>query len=134
MLNAQSVTFSLNTACPLDISAVSVMKKKYTQGQYQGQLKINNMTTADNVNYTIVLDNDSRLDLNEYVQVSIPSLNGAVKSMEAVYSEPALAYTADEVIIMEVGKKVNTSRSFYFHGSDGYASYAINALPAGLTL
>ncbi len=133
VLNAQSVTFSLNTACPLDISAVSVMKKKYTQGQYQGQLKINNMTTADNVNYTIVLDNDSRLELNEYVQVSIPSLNGAVKSMESVYSEPALAYTDDEVITMEVGKKVKKTLSFEAEGSDGYASYTINALPAGLT-
>lgn len=132
VLNAQSVTFSLNRACPLDASAVSVMKKRYTQGQYQGQLKINNMSTADNVNYTIVLDNDSRLELNEYVQVSIPSLNGAVKSMEAVYSEPALAYTEDDVISMEVGKKVNRSLSFYY-GSEGYSSYAINVLPAGLT-
>lgn len=131
VINAQSVTFSLNTAYPLDASAVSVMTKKYTQGQYQGQLKINNMTTADSVNYTIVLDNDSRLDLNEYVQVSIPSLNGAVKSMEAVYSEPALAYTGDEIISMWVGRK--QERSLSFSDGAGYSSYAINALPAGLT-
>lgn len=131
VLNAQSVTFSLNKAFALDPTAVTIMQKTYANGTYRAPLTIDNMSTTDNVNYTVVLNNDSLISENRYVQVSIPSLTGNVKAMEVMYTEPATAYTKDTVSSWDVNKY--KSEDFYFNEGDGYSSYSITNLPAGLT-
>lgn len=133
VLNAQSVTFSLNKACPIDASQVSVMNKQYANGTYRNQLVIENMSTTDNVNYTVVLSNDSRINNNNYVQIAIPSLTGVTKTIETIYSEPLCAYTDDINSIWSVGEY--NIKKFYFDSdyASGYASLSISNLPAGLT-
>ena len=55
------------------------------------------MTTADNKNYTVVVNSDNRISENSYVKVTIPVLPGSVKSMEKKYSEALCAYTEDQI-------------------------------------
>jgi uncharacterized protein YjdB len=130
VLNAQSVTFSLNQPYALAPGSVSVMKKVYQDGVYRNQLVIENMSTADNVNYTIVLDNDSRIYENNYVQVSIPTLPGTVNTMEMLYREPVVAFTQEEISRWRVNEF--GSDSFGFNNDMGYSALSIANLPAGL--
>lgn len=131
VLNSQSVTFSLNKAYPIDVNAISIMKKSKVNGTYRNQLVIENMSTTDNMNYTVVLSNDSRIKEQEYVQISIPSLTGAVKSLETLYEEAVCAYTGESVSAWTVSEY--SSRTFSFDASGGYSSLNITNLPAGLT-
>lgn len=132
ILNEQSIVVSLNKACTLTTDMISVMTKRYQNGEYRNQCVIENMSTTDSVNYTLVLANDSRISANQYVKVSIPSLSGSVKSMEKLYSEPVSAYTYDSVSKWTVG----TYDSVTYDSEDasyGGVTLSINALPAGLT-
>ena len=130
VLNERSVTFALDKALALTPDQVSVKNKEYVSGTYNNVLKINNMTTADNVNYTIVLDNDSDISVGDFVQVSIPALTGTVKSLEMQYKDEVCAFTGEQVSAWTVGKYA--SEHFYF-GQRGYNAYTITAVPAGLT-
>lgn len=128
--NAQTITFSLDRAMALSAGNVQVSNKANVDGAYNRQLKIDSMTTADNKNYTIVVNSDNRISTNTYVKVTIPVLPGSVKSMEKKYSEPLCAYTADAISTWEVNEYDTKSFGFY---EDGYSSYTLTGLPAGLT-
>lgn len=128
--NAQTITFSLDRAMALNASQVQISNKWNIDGAYNRQLKIDTMTTADNKNYTVVVNSDNRISENSYVKVTIPVLPGSVKSMEKKYSEALCAYTADQISTWTVNEYNSTE--FYFNG-DGYSSYSITGLPAGLT-
>lgn len=130
VLNERSVTFALDKALALTADQISIKSKMHTSGTYNHALKINNMTTADNVNYTIVLDNDSYISVGDFVQVSIPALTGTVKSLEMEYKEQVCAFTGEQVSAWAVGTYRSTS--FDFGQAEGYSSYAISAVPAGL--
>lgn len=131
VLNARSVTFALDKPLAITPDQVSIKSKIHMSGTYNHVLKINNMTTADNVNYTIVLDNDSYISVGNFVQVSIPALTGAVKSLEMEYKDQVCAFTDEEISAWTVG--TYKSKSFDFGEAEGYSSYAISAVPAGLT-
>ncbi len=131
VLNAQSISFSLNKACPLTPASVSVMKKVYQNGTYRNQLVIDSLYTTDNVNYTIVLNNDSRVYQNNYIQISVPSLSGTVKVLELIYSEPACAYTQETISTWNANE--HGSDTLYFDNEYGYSNLTISNLPAGLT-
>ena len=81
VLNERSVSFALDKALALTPDQVSIKKKSFASGTYNNVLKINNMTTVDNVNYTVVLDNDSDIYVGNFVQVAVPSLTVTVKSL-----------------------------------------------------
>lgn len=131
VLNERSVSFALDKALALTADQVSIKSKMHTSGTYNHVLKINNMSTADNVNYTAVLDNDSYISVGDFVQVSIPALTGTVKSLEMEYKEQVCAFTGEEVSAWTVGTYRSTT--FGFGQAEGYSSYAITAVPAGLT-
>lgn len=131
VLNARSVTFALDKPLALTPDQVSVKKKVYASGNYNYALKINNMTTTDNVNYTAVLDNDSYIGVGAFVQVAIPSLTGTVKSLEMEYKDQVCAFTEEVVSSWTAGKY--QKKTFSFGEGEGYSSYAISGVPAGLT-
>lgn len=131
VLNAQSITFALDKPMALDASQVSVKTKWYASGNYNKTLKINGMTTNDNVNYTLVFDNDSTIGVGSYVQVAIPALTGTVKSMEVEYTEAVCAFVGEDITAWEVG--VFRTKSFSFGNGNGYSNYTIDKLPAGLS-
>ena len=72
-----------------------------------------------------------RISENSYVKVTIPVLPGSVKSMEKKYSEALCAYTEDQISTWTVNEY--DSKNFYFDSDDGYSTYSITGLPAGLT-
>ena len=127
--NARTITFALDKATALDNSKVELKSKQYADGTYQKALKVESVTTSDKVNYTVVLDSDSALALYDYVQVSVPSLSGT-KTAEAQYKEDVAAFVSEEASTWMVDEYGVDSFSF---GADGYSSYAIDTLPAGLT-
>lgn len=129
--NAQTITFSLDRAMALNASQVQISNKWNIDGAYNRQLKIDTMTTADNKNYTVVVNSDNRISENSYVKVTIPALPGSVKSMEKKYSEALCAYTEDQISTWTVNEY--DSKNFYFDSDDGYSTYSITGLPAGLT-
>lgn len=130
VLNAQSVSFSLDKPQALTPAQVSVKTKLYVDGTYNRQLKIDNMTTADNKNYTVVVTNDDRISMNSYVQVSIPSLTGNVRSLEKKYSQDICAFTNEEISSWTVNEYDTDWFSF---SGNGYSTYQLTGLPAGLT-
>lgn len=130
VLNAQSVTFALDKPLALTADKVNIKRKQYQSGTYNNTLKINSLTTSDNVNYTAVVDNDSQINVGNYVQIEVPTLTGDVKSLEKQYMDEKCAFTDEVVSSWHVG--TYKKASFYF-GERGYSSYAISGVPAGLT-
>ncbi|MDE6636442.1 MAG: Ig-like domain-containing protein, partial [Lachnospiraceae bacterium] len=129
--NVQTVTFSLDKPQALAADGIFIKTKKYAGGEYRKQLNIESVSTLDNINYSIVLKRDSRVHLHEYVQVSVPSLTGKVKSMEKEYVEQTCAFTNEEISVWVMNKY--NRESFTFGNACGYASYTITGLPAGLS-
>lgn len=131
IINNRSITFSLDKPLALQAKDIVVKKKSYHNGTYRNTLGIDNISTKDNVNYSVVLSTQSVIYANEFVQLSIPGLTGSVKSKEAIYSEKAAAYTEDSVVTLKKGNYY--TNSFSFSSGNGYSSYTITNLPAGLT-
>ncbi|MDE6627265.1 MAG: Ig-like domain-containing protein [Lachnospiraceae bacterium] len=141
--NERTINFKLDKACALNPSQVAIVKKKYVSGTYNNPLTINNMTTADNVNYTVVLSADTGLSIGDFVQLAIPSLTGTVKSLETEYKQQVCAFTGETISRWTKGTYSTQTFSFgednggyygtHYNGGYGYASYSLNGLPAGLT-
>ncbi len=131
VLNSRSIAFSLSSAYPLDMSKVVVKSKKYQSGIFNNVVKISSLSSTDNVNYTIVIDNRNVIYEGDFVSIEIPSLTGTVKMLQTQYREAVCAFTDETISTWEVGKYKR--ESFKFEYSKGYSSYAINALPAGLS-
>lgn len=129
--NERTVSFALDKACALNPGQVSIAKKVFSSGTYNNQLTINNMTTADNVNYTVVLADDTAISVGDFVQVSVPSLTGTVKSLEMQYKEATCAFTGESISSWKVG--TYKTATFSFDDGYGYSSFALSGLPAGLT-
>lgn len=129
--NVQTITFELDRAQALTADKILVKTKVYERGEYRNQLKIDNISTSDNINYTVILNNESRIQVNDFVQVSVPSLTGTVKSLEMEYNEQICAFMEEEISVWSVNKY--SSDNFTFGSSYGYSSYTITGLPAGLT-
>lgn len=129
--NAQTVTFSLDKAQALTMDKVIVKTKVYANGEYRNQLVLDNISTTDNKNYTVVVNSETRIYMNNFVQVSVPTLSGKVKSMEKEYTEQVCAFTDEEVSRWTVG--TYNKQSFSFGEGMGYSSYTMTGLPAGLT-
>lgn len=131
VLNAQSVTFALDKPLALTADKVNIKRKQYQSGTYNNTLKINSLTTSDNVNYTAVVDNDSRIAVGNYIQVEVPTLTGVVKSLDKQYMDQKCAFTEEVVSKWYVG--TYSKEEFSFGADRGYSNYAISGVPAGLT-
>lgn len=131
VLNAQTVTFSLDRAQQLTADQITIKTKANASGEYRKTLKIDSLTTADGINYNAILNNETRIYVNDYVQVSVPALAGEVKTLEKQYLQQVCAFTGDDVSTWEVGEY--DARSFWFEDENGYSELSISGIPAGLT-
>lgn len=131
VLNHQSVSFSLDRPYALAANQIAVKTRRTSTGAYNNGLMIDSIVTTDNVNYTVVTSSETIISENDFVQLSIPSLPGSVKSMEKQYVEAATAYTEDSVYSCMVGN--GFSKFLSFGKGIGYSSYSLVGLPAGLT-
>lgn len=130
VVNSQSITFSLDRAHAVNASQIVVKKKLYENGTYNNALAIDSVVTTDNVNYTIILSSDTTVSVDQYVQLSIPSLPGSgTKVIEKIYTEPATAYAGELIYTATVNKPFKVEYTYY---GTGYSSYSVTNLPAGL--
>ena len=128
VLNEQTVTFSLKKAQQIAAEQIAVKTKKMQDGEYKKGLKIDSVTSPDGVNYTVVLNSNTRITKNDFVQVSIQGIEGA---MEKQYKEQACAFTNERIILCTAGEYIN--KEFTFGEAEGYCEYAITGIPAGMT-
>lgn len=128
--NPQTIVFSLDNALPLTAGQIEIFNKDNVDGAWNRKIAIDNMTTADNKNYTVILNDSNSIGKNSYVKISIPVLSGAVKSLEKKYADTIAAYTSEQVSTWNVGTYERESFSFWEYG---YATYTMTGLPAGLT-
>lgn len=127
ILNSYTISFSLNKAYALSANQVSVLVKRYANGTYKGNMKVESLSTNDRVNYTMILENN--ISIGSYVSLTIPVLTG-VKSLEKQYMEAVCNFIEDSVYSGKVGGGFSTY--LYFDEGYGYSQFSINKLPAGL--
>ncbi len=127
--NGRTVAFTLDKATALDASKVVIKKKELANGTYQTTLKVDDVATTDKINYTVTLNNRTPVYEEEFVQVGVPSLTGT-KTVETQYKESVTAYTSEEISAWTVDEYGTDSFGFW---CEGYSSYSIENLPAGLT-
>ncbi len=130
VINARTISFTLDSKANLDKSKVTIKRKSHKESSYLNTAEIENLSSSDNTTYQAILHHESELELNDYVQINIPSLSGT-KAIETQYKENVTAYTDDEVSTWNVD--TYGSQKFTFYESEGYSTYSITSLPAGLT-
>ena len=136
VLNAQTVSFTLDRPCTtLSAANVVIKKKGFAAGTYQYTCTLDNLSTADGVNYTAVLIGNDRLNINDYVQVNIPVDYGTVTSMEACFTEAACAFVDDSILTYNIDSNNEISDEIYARGY-GYSSITMTGgdLPAGANI
>jgi hypothetical protein len=132
VVDPQTVSFTLSKANALAQTAVTVSKKETYEGQYKCTAVIQGMSSADNKSYTITLDKDYCIGERQYVQVSIPTLSGKVKSLQTQYTEPVSAYVSEVVWTMKTNEYFNSP--VWFGDAIGVSDIDVTGLPAGLTV
>ncbi|MBR1597592.1 MAG: Ig-like domain-containing protein [Lachnospiraceae bacterium] len=128
--NAQSLVFALDNPCALDMSQVEVKIRQNATGTFNRKLTVDTLTSADSVNYSLVINSKTRINVGDYVQVSVPSLTGTAKTIEKQYMDQICAFTEDSVVSWKVNEYGTRSYSF---DERGYGALQIIGLPAGLT-
>ena len=143
VVNAQTVQFSLSAAKSLTAGDINIMTKSIPTGKFKRKITIDNISTNNNINYTVVLSDSTRLHLRQYVQVSIPSLTG-VKVKEVQYNESTTSYSDEYIVRLKVNQSISSqnyddeedyyydSYGLYFAESEGYYSQSLTGLPAGI--
>ena len=137
VVNGQTINFSLDSAKALTMADIVIKKKSYAHGNYMKVCNLVSLATADNINYTAVIDNDTRLYVGEYVQVNIPAGIGTVTALDACFTEPACGFTYDATYTFNMSKetKLNDTIDYddFNYGPTGYYNVTLTGgtLPAG---
>lgn len=129
--NAQALTFALDNPCALDASKVEVKVRAFSTGTFNKKLTIDTLTTTDNINYSLVVNSQSRMSVGDFVQVSVPSLTGSAKTIEVQYLDPIVTFTGDDVSYWKQNEY--STATFRFEEELGYSSYELTGLPVGLS-
>ena len=128
VLNAQTISFTLAKAQQLTADQISLKTKQIASGEYKKALKVDSVTSADGIHYTVIVNSDTAINLKDYVQLSVAGIEGV---FEKQYIEEICAFAGDTVEAWTVG--TYSERAFSFSEMYGYSEYAIANLPAGLT-
>lgn len=130
VVNPCTLRVSLTGAQALSASNFTVKVKETEQGSYNKVCAIDNISTGDRVNYTVVLKSESRLYNLERVQVTVTGLTGTgTGTVETVYNEGTYSYHNYEVYSVAYNERFNNY--LYLDGS-GYSSYTVTGLPQGV--
>lgn len=129
--NYRTICVTLDNPCALTMADIKVMTKWNGGGEYRNAIQPTGLTTADKINYTIEFFGEDYLEFGEYIRVEIAKLDGAVKSQETQYIDKLVAYTGESVYTATVGH--DYSDSICFGQIDGYSSFVVKNLPAGLS-
>lgn len=130
VVNPCTLKVSLSGAQALSAANFTVKAKETDQGAYNKVCAIDNISTGDRVNYTVVLKSESRLYNLERVQVTVTGLTGTgTGTLETVYNEGTFSYQAYEVYHAAYNERFNDE--LYLNGM-GYSSYTVSGLPQGI--
>lgn len=128
--NSDSFTFTLNSPHVLLADSIIVMKKKYAEGTYRQRAKIHTIYSTDDLNYTVVLKNDSILQDGQYIQLTIPEVTG-VNVKEIQYMKPIQEPVRENIYKGVVGSK--SEEWIQFGEAKGELNYTVSGLPEGIT-
>ena len=71
VLNAQTISFTLAKAQQLTAYHISLKTKQIASGEYKKALKVDSVTSADGIYYTVIVNSDTAINLKDYVQLSV---------------------------------------------------------------
>lgn len=124
-------SFKVTLDAPMELTTdkFTVKTKRFAEGTFNRELKVEKVFTTDNVNYTVFIEDS--ISMGNYVQVSVPSLKGTNAVEKQVLAD---GYEYTQVILGQVGETFNTSLSF--NNLVGYTSVSVASgnIPAGLSV
>lgn len=134
VINSTTLSFTLNKPAALSKEQISCKRKYNAEGAFNGICDIDAIATNDNMNYLVYLDT-SYFVQGDYIQLSIPSLNG-LNVKEIKYTYPVANYSS--ATFTSKGKVGNTFKRTFepsdFSGDlNGFLAYSVEGLPAGVT-
>lgn len=125
VVNASTVKISLPKAKKLAISDFTVKKKALPYSKrYNKTCKLDNMTTSNNKDYLLVLED--RLYNHYTVQVTVKGVGTAA----AAYNEGTFKYTDTSIYNEDYNESVD--RFFSFDDVGGYSAFTVKELPKGI--
>lgn len=128
---SDKLNVTLSSAQALEKNDFVVNIKKFQEGDYKYQAKVDKVITADNKNYVIFLDEDDEIITGNYVKVTVNKLKGNKSAELRFLSDGEESY---DVVCGEVNDNVHT----YISADNmiGYFSTSIESgsLPNGLSL
>lgn len=103
------VKFALNKAQPLDVSQVTLQEKTTEDANYRNTLKIEKLTTTDNINYTAKLKASSAIENvheDHNVRITVTGLknNKAPSVLETLFNKGKINYTDDNYVTFSKNK------------------------------
>ena len=137
--DSRIVRVKLSCAKALTLDKFTVQNRLTKNGKYTNATKriVENIRTTDNINYDVILEDDSEISENSYVKVSIASL--VTDKEKEVYVGNIAGYgdagTNKNTYVTgySVGEKY--SNTWYVGNSNavGRVTYSVSGLPNGLT-
>ena len=135
VINASTIKVDLSEAQALTLSNFTVKLNKTGKGNYNKPCKLDNIASADNKSYLLVLDSSNIIRNQENVQVTVSGLWGSNTSVGTTsYNEGTFQYTEEINYSVAYNKTVN--EELYFGGGDtyGYVACAASNLPQGVKM
>lgn len=125
--DACTIQIKISDAYKLAASDFAVMTKEYGVGSYRKNCIIDTVSTTDNQTYTIVLNKNTPIVENHYVQVRLTNHNTAG---EGTYSKGVFNYTSASTTSQKLGIMIEPIE--YDLSDFGFASVSVTGVPAGI--
>lgn len=140
VVNASTIKVDLSEAQALTLSNFTVKLNKTGKGNYNKPCKLDNIASADNKSYLLVLDstnNTSNIIRNQdNVQVTVSGLWGSnTSSGTTSYNEGTFQYTEEINYKATYNTIVEREISFNeYNGNYGYVACVVSNLPRGIKM
>ena len=129
--NDRTIKIKLTGADTISASNLKVKTWLYRKSDTAKELKIDSITTTDNINYTITLNEKYALGKYQIVEITATNLRGTEStSIEATYNNGGKSYVYNAYYNCEVNKEMNVTLTEY--DAAGYLNLSIDKLPEGI--
>ncbi len=127
VLNPETIQVELSSVQKLSATNFAIYNKTYKHGSYNRKLTIAGVTSTDQKNYIIKVDNvNSEIQENEYIQVTVTGLQKTgTASLETVYVATPEIYESEEIFPYMAGEEMKNSISFLGDGSGEIVSQKV---------
>ncbi len=130
--DGRTIKIKLTAADKVTMDNLKVKTWKYRNTENAKELLIDSVTTTDNINYVIKLNQKHVLRENQSIEVSVTDLRGTEKaSVEVIYKTDARNYVYNVSCTVKVNEAIDIE--FDEYNSVGYQSnFSIKNLPEGI--